>query len=82
MRTMKLRERVGLNIQNLRRSKELSQEELAHIANIDRSYMSSIELAKSSTTIDKLEQLADALNVDASAFFHARSSPSHNNLEE
>ncbi|MGH1413550.1 MAG: helix-turn-helix domain-containing protein [Pelagimonas sp.] len=79
---MKLRERVGLNIQNLRRSKELSQEELAHIANIDRSYMSSIELAKSSTTIDKLEQLADALNVDASAFFHARFSPSHNNLEE
>jgi len=69
---MNLRVRVGLNIQNLRQSQGLSQEKLAHIANIDRSYISEIELAKSSTSIDKLEQLAKALNVDPSVLLRTR----------
>lgn len=61
---MELRERVGLNIQNLRRSMGLSQEQLALAASIDRSYVSEIELAKSSVSVDILEQISRALEVD------------------
>ncbi|UWR10336.1 helix-turn-helix domain-containing protein [Sulfitobacter mediterraneus] len=79
---MNLRERIGLNIQNLRRSKQLSQEHLAYISNIDRSYISAIELAKSSVSVDKLEQLAAALEVDASVLVRGRSSSNKCDHEE
>ena len=58
---MKLRERVGLNIQNLRNSRGLSQEQLALAADMDRSYVSEIELAKFSASLDVLERIARAL---------------------
>ncbi|MGR3608731.1 MAG: helix-turn-helix domain-containing protein, partial [Sulfitobacter sp.] len=44
---MYFKERIGLNIQNLRYSNGLSQEQLALAAQIDRSYISEIEHAKS-----------------------------------
>jgi len=56
--------RIGLNIQNLRHSRGVSQEQLALAAQIDRSYISEIEHAKSSVTADKMEQIARALGVD------------------
>ncbi|KPD11522.1 helix-turn-helix domain-containing protein [Phaeobacter sp. 11ANDIMAR09] len=61
---MNLRVRVGLNLQNTRYSRKLSQEALALSAGIDRSYISEIELAKSSVSLDILERLARALDVD------------------
>ncbi|KAE9627971.1 helix-turn-helix domain-containing protein [Parasedimentitalea maritima] len=69
---MKLRERVGLNIQNMRRSKGLSQENLALAAEIDRSYLSEIELAKFSVSVDILERLANVLDVDPQEIFDKR----------
>ena len=42
----------------------MSQEALALSAGIDRSYISEIELAKSSVSLDILERLARALSVD------------------
>ncbi len=69
---MKLRDRVGLNIQNLRYSKKLSQEQLALAANVDRSYISEIEHAKSSVSIDILERIAVALDVDPQVLLNER----------
>lgn len=69
---MSLRVRVGLNIQNLRYSRKLSQEALALIAGIDRSYISEIELAKSSVSLDILERLACALDVDSQVLLAPR----------
>lgn len=69
---MTLRERVGLNIQNARHSIGLSQEALALAADVDRSYLSQIELAKFSASLDVLERLAAALQVDPSALFSPR----------
>jgi transcriptional regulator with XRE-family HTH domain len=69
---MKLRDRVGLNVRNLRNSKGLSQEQLALAAEVDRSYISEIELAKNSASIDILERIADALNVDPKELFNER----------
>ena len=69
---MKLRDRVGLNVRNLRNSQGLSQEQLALAAEVDRSYISEIELAKNSASIDVLERIADALDVDPKELFNER----------
>ena len=69
---MKLRDRVGLNVWNLRNSRGLSQEQLALAAEVDRSYISEIELAKFSASIDILEQIALALEVDPQELFNKR----------
>ena len=69
---MKLREQVGLNIRNLRNSRGLSQEQLGLAAEVDRSYISEIELAKNSASLDVLERIADALGVDPKELFNER----------
>ena len=69
---MKLREQVGLNIRNLGNSRGLSQEKLALAADLDRSYISEIELAKFSASIDVLERIAHALEVDPKELFNER----------
>ncbi|WP_439103945.1 helix-turn-helix domain-containing protein [Celeribacter marinus] len=67
---MNLKHQVGVNIRNVRKSKSLSQAELAVAAKVDRSYVSEIELAKSSITLDILERIAKALDVKAAELFN------------
>ena len=62
---MKLRVQLGLNIQEARRSKGFSQETLAHRADIDRGYIGKIENAKHAASIDMVEAIADALDIEA-----------------
>jgi len=69
---MKLREQVGLNIRNLRSSKGMSQEQLALAADMDRSYVSEIELARFSASVDLLEKIARALDVAPKELFNER----------
>ncbi|MGH1466044.1 MAG: helix-turn-helix domain-containing protein [Cognatishimia sp.] len=69
---MNLRNRVGLNIQNLRHSRNLSQEELSLKAEVDRSYLSKIELGRNSASVDMLENIACALEVDPADLFTKR----------
>ena len=47
----------------------LSQEGLADIAELHRTYVSSVERGERNVTVDSLERLADALGVDIRAFF-------------
>ena len=58
---MNLQERVGQNIQYVRRGTGLSQEALAHAANISRSYVGKLENGKNSMSLTTLEKIADAL---------------------
>ena len=69
---MKLRDRVALNIQDLRRSRGLSQEDLAHRADVSRGYMGKIENARFAASLDLLERIAGALNVDLVELFAKR----------
>ena len=69
---MKLREQIRLNIRNLGNSSGLCQEQLALAADLDRSYISEIELAKYSASIDILERIAHALEVDPKELFNER----------
>lgn len=42
---MGARERVGMNVKRLRRERDLSQEELAHLADLHQTYLSAVENA-------------------------------------
>jgi transcriptional regulator with XRE-family HTH domain len=62
---MGIRQIFGANLKNLRRKRGLSQEELAHRAEIDRTYVSALERGVYSVTIDIIERLAKVLKVEA-----------------
>ncbi|NTH16708.1 helix-turn-helix transcriptional regulator [Agrobacterium rhizogenes] len=62
---MNIREIFALNLRTLRNAKGLSQEELAHRANVHRTYISSLERCVYSPTIDMVDGLAIILGVDA-----------------
>jgi transcriptional regulator with XRE-family HTH domain len=64
---MDIREVFALNLRRARNAKGLSQEALAHEADVDRTYVSALERSKYSATIDMVDKLAKALGVDASA---------------
>ena len=56
---------VGQLIRNSRLKKEISQEKLALICDIDRSYLGRIERGEVNITIEKLYEIAIALEIDA-----------------
>ncbi|MEQ1551708.1 helix-turn-helix transcriptional regulator [Sphingorhabdus sp.] len=63
---MKLREVLATNLKHFRLAARLSQEELAHRAHLDRTYVSSLERGRYSASIDKIESLSVALGIEAS----------------
>ena len=69
---MKLRAIVARNLRILRKLKGLSQEELADSAGINRNYVGQIEREEKSPTVDILDKLAIALEVNAVDFFVQR----------
>lgn len=68
---MTLRQTVARNVRRLRQQRGLTQEELAARAGINRNYVGMIEREENSPTVDKLESLAIALDVDVTEFFAA-----------
>ena len=55
--------KVGDRVREIRVRRGLSQEELAHRAGLDRSYMSGIERGVRNATVLKLQSVARALKV-------------------
>lgn len=62
---MEIRETFAKNLRRLRQSKGLSQEELAHRADLDRTYISSLERSIYSPSIDVVDRLSTVLGVEA-----------------
>ena len=62
---MDIRDVLATNLRLLRRARGLSQEELAHRADIDRTYVSALERSVYAAGIDVLDRLAKALDVEA-----------------
>jgi len=56
----------GLHIKSLRQCSKISQEQLAHIADLDRTYISGIERGKRNVSLLNIIKLADALGVKKS----------------
>ncbi|BBE35257.1 helix-turn-helix domain-containing protein [Sphingosinicella microcystinivorans] len=61
---------LARNLKALREVRDVSQEKLAAVAGIDRSYISDLENEKYGLSIDKLENLAEALGVAAWEMLH------------
>ena len=64
VRVMKSRDRLARNILVRRRELGISQEELGARADVSRRHMSRIENAEFSTSLDTVDKLAEALDVD------------------
>lgn len=62
---MEIREVLARNLRALRQARGLSQEELAHQADIDRTYISALERSVYNASIDVVDRLAAALGVEA-----------------
>ena len=66
---MDTKEKFGKNLKRLRLEKGISQESLAFAADLDRTYIPSIEKGLRNVSITVVEKLAIALNADISEFF-------------
>jgi len=56
----------GERVRELRLEKNLSQEELAHLANLHRTYIGMIERAEKNITLLNIEKIAKALETSLS----------------
>lgn len=56
---------VGLKIKQKRKEARISQDKLALLADIDRSYIGRIERGEVNITLEKLFEIADVLGCDA-----------------
>mgnify|MGYP001766945659 CR=1 FL=1 len=61
--------RIGLRIKDLRTGKKLSQEQLALKAEIDRTYITSVENGKRNVSIAMIERIIKALDSTYGDFF-------------
>ena len=62
--------KVGLNIRNLRRMREMTQEELAEKSGITKWYISKIELGITHPRLETYYNIAEALNVTINDFVY------------
>lgn len=62
---MDLRGTFATNLRRLRHAKRLSQEELADLASINRTYVSKLETGATYAGLEIIGKLADVFDVDA-----------------
>jgi transcriptional regulator with XRE-family HTH domain len=68
---MDIREVFAANLRRYRRQAGLSQEELAHRAGVDRTYISSLERCQYAAGIDVVDRLARQLGLKAADLLRA-----------
>ncbi len=66
---MLVRENFGKSVRKLRREREMSQEELANICGLDRSYIGGVERGERNPSLVAIEKIALALSVPISVLF-------------
>lgn len=66
---MSLRAVVAKNLRKLRQTRGLSQEDLAHRADVTANYVSSLEREEYAVSVDIIERLAVALDIEPMELF-------------
>ena len=66
---MKITEKFGKRIKEIRNELGISQDDLSFNANLHRTYISSIELGKRNVSLINIEKLAKALDCEIIDFF-------------
>jgi transcriptional regulator with XRE-family HTH domain len=61
---MRLRHIFAINLRRIRTERSLTQEGLADLAGIDRTYVSALERQVYSASLDTIEKLANVLRVE------------------
>jgi transcriptional regulator with XRE-family HTH domain len=69
LQTGALHKALGARVIELRKKRGLSQEDLAGLIGVDRSYMGFIERGEKNATLDKIGKLAVSLEVSISELF-------------
>lgn len=64
-----IKQKLGLRIKELRKKQSLSQEELADIAGLDRTYINSVENGKRNISLINIEKFANAFGLSLKDFF-------------
>jgi transcriptional regulator with XRE-family HTH domain len=72
---MDLRQLFATNLRRIRHARKLSQEQLAHDAEVDRAYMSRVERAVTYVGLEIIGKLATILEVDPAEFFRRPTRP-------
>lgn len=67
---MEIKSKIGLRIKEIRNEKSISQETLAHLADLDRTYINSVENGKRNVSIVNIEKIANALEISLTDFFN------------
>lgn len=66
---MNIKEKIGIRIKQIREAKGMSQKDLAYSADLDRSYIASVENGGRNISIVNIEKIANALHTALSDFF-------------
>lgn len=66
---MDIKLKIGQRIKGLREKAGISQKDLAYAADLDRSYIASVENGQRNVSIVNIEKIAIALNVTVKEFF-------------
>lgn len=67
---MDVKLKIGKRIKELREAAKMSQKDLAYTADLDRSYIASVENGKRNISIVNIEKIAVALSVTIKEFFN------------
>ena len=62
--------KIGNNIRQIRKQRQVTQIDLAVMIGIDRAYLSEIENGRTNVSLNILYAIADALNIDIIQFFN------------
>lgn len=61
--------KFGLNVKKYRQNKGYSQEKLAEISGLHRTYISSVERGTRSISLNNIEKIANSLDIEIHVFF-------------
>jgi transcriptional regulator with XRE-family HTH domain len=62
--------KIGQRIKELRETANMSQKDLSYAADLDRSYIASVENGQRNVSIVNIEKIANALGVTLKQFFN------------
>ncbi|MFD1174834.1 helix-turn-helix domain-containing protein [Paenibacillus puldeungensis] len=67
--SMIIKQIIGKTVKAIRIKQGLTQEDLAHECNVDRSYISMIEVGRNEPSVTKIFELCSGLKIKPSDFF-------------
>jgi transcriptional regulator with XRE-family HTH domain len=63
---------IGLRIKQLRKNLDISQEQLALLCGLDRTYINSVENGRRNISIVNLNKITKALEIELNDFFNCK----------